>query len=144
VVEEVAAAHQLHGEEELPRGLEQLPEPHQIGVLDVLQRAKLLFEPHQGGRAEPLNRLQRHLHSASSRRRRDAGLSVAAVDLDRAVHQVVVPAEQIPVVLGGAGRVAHDREDGGELARADAPDVQIGDPVVRRRSPTRRSPGPKL
>jgi hypothetical protein len=54
----------------------------------------------------------------------------AALDLDRDVAETREPGEPGLVDCGRLRSVRHERHHRGVMARADAPDVEIGDTVV--------------
>ena len=55
---------------------------------------------------------------------------VAAMDFDRDVAQPGEVGQARLVVLDRQRRVGHQRDDGGVMAGADAPDMQVGDAVM--------------
>ncbi len=52
------------------------------------------------------------------------------MDFDRDVAQPGEVGQARLVVLDGQRRIGHQRDDGGVMARADSPDMQVGDAVV--------------
>ncbi len=55
---------------------------------------------------------------------------LAVSDLNGDMDKFLVLVEQLPVGFHGLRIAGHDADDGGELARADLPDVKIGDDGV--------------
>src|SRR5262249_23226364 len=63
VRDQIHAAEQLHREEPLTSGLEQLAEPDQVRMVEIRERAKLLLEPEDRVAIDVAQRLERDLLS---------------------------------------------------------------------------------
>src|SRR5437762_10842761 len=59
-------SHQLHREEPLPALLDELAQRHQVGVRQILQRAKLVLEAQQRIGRERAQRLERRSEEHTS------------------------------------------------------------------------------